>query len=42
MHVGEEARVEKHCGINARRLRIGLGLVEERRQRFEADLECWN
>jgi hypothetical protein len=41
-HVGEEARVEKHSRVDALRLGICLGLVEERRERVETDLEDWN
>jgi hypothetical protein len=41
-HVGEEARVEKHSRVDALRLGIGLGLVEERRERVETDLEYRN
>jgi RibD C-terminal domain len=41
-HVGEEARVEKHRGIDPLRLGIGLGHVEAGRERAETDLEYRN
>src|SRR5215510_11247434 len=41
-HVGEEARVEKHRRVERLRFGIGLGLVEERRERVETNLEYRN
>src|SRR5262245_58764114 len=41
-HVGEEARAEKHRRIDRLRFSIGLGLVEECRERVETYLEYRN
>src|SRR5262249_46590344 len=41
-HVGEEARIEKHRRVERLGFGIGLGLVEERRERVETNLEYRN
>src|SRR5262245_10017138 len=41
-HIGEEARVEKHRGIDALCFGIAPSLIEERRERVETDLEYRN
>ena len=41
-HIGEEARVEQHRGIDCLRFGIRLGLIENRRECVEADLEYRN
>src|SRR5215510_4919638 len=41
-HVGEEARVEQHRRVKRLRFGIGIGLVEERRERVETNLEYRN
>jgi len=41
-HVGEESRDEQHRRIDPLCFGIRLGLVENSRERVEADLECWD
>jgi hypothetical protein len=41
-HVGEEARVQNRRGIDPLRFNMGLGLVKERPECVQADLEYRN